>query len=401
MQVSKLAFQMKVCCFILIIFVLMYKMNTIVVKADTRGETWSIKTAVDNFVVKKGARGQYFINGRKVHLNTFNELKDFVDNKLSFADEDIGDNEDSCSKPSGAPDLQILKTTGNQKKKILVYIDERLLIVNHRCSSIEGNGIFALPMHREWYIGTKTVNIKIGTQRRLVFSDSKPIVYRESTNSQDRTVKLLVSGPMLDWSKIDLFEKKLKSIEISGRRHLSYIKDRPSFTFITNNREYTFYEIRDPELVWVLKLPDKPFLILSESFSWREFNLEYVADLKADIINTLQNSESAENKRIRALKTLKNYWNPSFQEILFTIFKDEDESSQLRKEIAEFLIQKPTSLNKETLLNALIVTQNPSLREYISMRLRIFYPKGKAISANDDDYTVTEKMNTWRGFQPQ
>ena len=400
MQVNKLKFQISIYCFILIILFIS-KINTTMLKADTQNETWSIRTALDSFVVKKGAGEQYFINGQQVHLNIFNDLKDFVNNKLSFADEDIEDNEDTCSKPSGTPDLQILKTAGRQKKKVSLYIDQRLLIVNHRCSSIEGNGIFALPMHRAWYIGPKTTNIQIGTQRRLVFNGSKPIVYRESTNSQDRTIKLLVSGPMPDWSKIDLFENKLNSIEISGRRHLSYAKNNPHFTFITNNEEYTFYEIRDPQLVWALKLPNKPFLILSRSFSWREFNLEHVADSKADIINILKNSKNSEDKRISALETLKNYWNPSFQRVLFAIFKDEEEPTKLRQEIAEFLIQKPTSLNKETLLNTLTRTQDTHLREYISRRLRIFYPKGKAISINDDHHTVTEKMNTWRGLRFQ
>ena len=400
MQVNKLTFQTSIYCFILTILALI-KINTTQVQADTQSETWSIKTTLDSFVVKKGDGGQYFVNGQKAHLNVFNELKDFVDNKLSFADEDIGDNKDACSKPNGIPDLQILKTTGRQNKKIAVYIDEGLLIVNNRCSSIEGTGIFALPMHRAWYTGPKTTSIKIGTQRRLVFKGSKPIVYKESTSSQDRAIKLLVSGPMPDWSKIDLFENKLNSIEISGRRHLSYAKNNPHFTFITNNKEYIFYETRDPRLVWALKLPNKPFLILSKSFSWYEFNLEHVVDSKAEILNILQNSESPENKRIRALETLKNYWNPSFQRVLLTIFKDEQEPTKLRQEIAEFLIQKPTSLNKKTLLNTLVRTQDSSLREYISRRLRIFYPTGKAISANDDDHIVTEKMNTWRGLRFQ
>ena len=398
MQISKLKFQWKIYCFILIIFAMMYKFNTIVVKADAQSETWNIKTALDNFVVKKGAGGQYFINGRKVHLDVFSELTDFVNNKLAFADEDIGDKEDTCSKPDKTPDLQVLMRKGNRDKKILVYIDERLLIVNHRCSSIEGEGIFALPMHRAWYIGPKTAQINIETQRRLVFNGSKSIVYKEKTEARGRAMKLLVSGIMPDWSKIDLFEKKIRSIEISGRRHLSYAKDSSNFTFITNNREYTFYEIRSPQLIWALKLPDKPFLILSNSFSWHEFNLEYVADLKGNIIDILRDSKASEDKRIRALKTLRNYWNPSFQEVLFGIFRNEDESTPLRKEIAEFLIQKPTSLNKRTLLDTLLKTEDPSLREYISMRLRIFYPKGKAISANDDDYIVTEKMNIWRGL---
>ena len=401
MQKNKLAFQIKISCFILIILTLMYNIRTTVVKANTINEVWAIKTKLDSFVIKRGARGQYFINGQKIQLRVFNELKDFVNNKLTFADQDIGDNEDACSKPRKTPDLQISKTSGNQNKKVSVYINERLLIVNDRCSSISGNGIFTLPMHREWYIGPKTTSIDIGTQRRLVFNGSKPIVYRESTNSQDRAIKLLVSGLMPDWGKIDRFEGKLSSINISGRRHLSYAENNPHFTFITNNAEYKFYEIRDPQLVWALKLPGKPFLILSRSFGWHEFNLEHVTDPNSHLINTLRDSKNSEKERIRAIETLRNYWNPSFQRILFTIFKDEGQPTQLRQEIAEFLIQKPTSLNKNTLLKTLIRTEEPSLREYISRRLRIFYPKAKAISANDDDHTVTEKMNIWRGFQYQ
>ena len=386
----------------MIILALTYKINTQVVKADTRSETWSIKTALDSFVIKKD-RGQYFIDKQKVQMKAFNELRDIVNNKLAFADQDIGNNEDGCSQPRRTPDIQISRTRPGQKdsKEIAVYIKERSIVVNQRCSSIEGNGIFALPMHREWYIGPKTTNVEIGTQRKLVFDRSKPIVYRESANSQDRKIKLLVNGPMPDWDKIDLFESKLGFIEVSGRRNLSYVENNPHFTFTTNNKTYTFYEIRDPRLVWALKLPNKPFLILSRSFSWNEFNLEHVADSKSSTISALRNSKLPENERIKALKELRNYWNTSFQRILFTILKDEDEPTKLRQDIAEFLIQKPTSLNKETLLKTLIRTQDPSLREYISQRLRIFYPKGKAISVNDADNTVSRKINVWRSFQYQ
>lgn len=406
MQINKLLnFQIKISCFILIILTLIiYKANTTIVKANTTSETWSIRTTLDRFVIRKGAGGQYFINGQKVHLNVFNQLKDFVNNKLAFADQDIGDKEDGCSKPRGRPDLQILRTrAGKQDKQIAVYIDERILLVNQRCSSIEGDGIFALPMHREWYIGPQTIQIDIGTRRKFIFNKSKSIEYRGSMSSQDKKIKLLVNGSFMpDWGKINLFEKRISSIQVSGRRHLSYTKNNPRFTFITNNQKYTFYEIRNPSLVWALKLPNKPFLIMSsKSFSWHEFNLEHVVDPRSDAINILKDSDNSTNKRISAFETLDNYWNPSFQRILFAIFKDEDEPAPLRRKIAEILIQKPTSLNKTTLLNTLLRTQAPSLREYISQRLKLFHPKGKAISANDDNHTVNEKMNTWRGLKFQ
>ena len=377
MKVSKLNFQIKISCFILIILTLIiHKANTTVVSANTVSETWSIKTTLDRFVIRKGAGGQYFINRQKVHLTTFNQLKDFVDNKLAFANQDIGDNEDTCSKPDGTPDLQILrKRAGKQDRQIAIYIDERILLVNHRCSSIEGDGVFALPMHREWYIGPQTIQIDIGTQRKLIFNGSKSIEYRDGINSQDRKIKLLLNGSIMpDWSKINIFEEKLRSIKVSERRHLSYTKDNPGFTFITNNKKYIFYEIRDPGLVWALKLPDKPFLIMSKSFSWYEFNLEHVADPKSNAISVLKDSDNPANKRISVLETLDNYWNPSFQKILFTIFKDEDESAPLRRKIAEVLIQKPTALNKKTLLNTLLRTQVSSLREYISQRFKTFLP---------------------------
>lgn len=375
--------------------------------ANARGERWVIKTALDHFVVQSRGGG-YFINRQQVDLNAFNQLKDFVDNKLAVLESGKeNDDEDACSKPDEEPDLKITRIkTGQKSKQIAIYINERFLVMNRGCSSISGDGIFSLPIHRSWYIGPKIIKIDLGPERRLEFNNSSKFVeyrqqeVREDALSEGKPVKLLTNGSVIpDWDKINLFEERLKSIRISGRRHLSYSKDRSHFTLITNGRRYTFYEIRDKGLVWALKLPDKPFLVLSQSLSWGEFDLSHVKDPRSDIISILRNSEKQEGQRITALRKLDNYWNPPFKKILFAIFEDEEEPLRLRRQIAELLIQNPTSQNKKILLSVLVNTEEKPLREYISKRLSILYPQGQAILTTDDGFTVTEKINVWRGLQ--
>ncbi len=371
-------------------------------------EQWAIKTKHDRFVIKKGNGEQYFIGRQAVQSNAFDHLRDFVDHQLAF----LESSEDAvCEKPRKKPDLQITKTKAGQKgKDILVYIQEseHLVISNNKCSSLTGEGVLGLPVDRSWYIGPKTVAIDLGNRRRWNFGDSKFIEYyqKESKSAgvgagEEKVEKILANNSMIpEWEKIHAFEETLSSIDIIGRRHLSYSKNSSHFDFMTGGKQYRFYEIRNGQgLIWALKLPDKPFLIISHSFNWGEFNLDYITGSNSGIIAILKDSQKPDNERIKALRQLGNYWNSSFQQILFTILKDEGESESLRKIITEALVQKPTALNKKVLLEVLISTQEDSLRRYISRRLSLLYPKGQAILRTDDSFTITEKMNVWRGMQ--
>lgn len=370
---------------------------------QARGQTekWSIKTKFDDFTIQKMPAGKYVIDGQSVNGQVFEELKDFVEEQLSSLEDS------SCQDLTQQADLHIVKTKGRDKQEVWVYIQDKYLKFNDKCTLLDGDGLFTLPIHRAWFVGEKSLQIPLGSLRRWEFDDSHFIEYEQQETWQAgllkdpsiKAKKVLANESMLpNWSKILLFERALKDIKVSRRYLLSYGDGFPHFSFSTNGQTYTFYEVNRERLVWALKLPDKPYLITSSSFNWGEFNTEHLLDPRFKTLNVLRDTDQKEQARIAALENLGSYWNTSVQSLLTEIVKNENDGPYLREKVAELLIQKPTSENKQILIDVLANTTQESLREYISKRLRLFYPKGKVISKDDDSETVLEKVSVWKSL---
>lgn len=364
-------------------------------------ETWHIKTKLDEFTIKKGKnKDKYVINGKPINQNAFEELQDFVSQYLSSLESG------HCPELNTQPDLQIIYTLGRDKKHIRVYIEDNFLTLDNKCATVVGRGILHLPMHRLWFLGKEEIHIALGSVRKWEFTDTVFIEYQETQPLQAglmaqpvKSRKVLTEGSAFpDWSKIQLFESALNSIKVKGRRHLSYSKEYPSFTFSTNGETYTFYEIRDSALLWAVKLPNKPFLVVSDSFNWGEFDVEHALDSKSRILYVLGDQSGTEGTRIAALRKLGSSWNTSVKSVLTKILQDEEDKAELRQAVAEVLIQKPTNENKQILLQVLIETAEKSLREYISRRLRMFYPNGQVISVDDEPEEVLKKIEAWKNM---
>ena len=362
-------------------------------------ETWHIKTKLDEFTIKKRNK-KYVINGKLINQNAFEELQGFVNQYLSSLESG------NCPELETQPDLQITYTLGRDKQNIRMHFEDNFLTLDDKCATVVGKGLLHLPLHRLWFLGEKEIQITLGSVRKWQLNETVFIEYQETQPLQAGLMAQPVKGKKVltddsafpDWSKIQLFENALSSIKVTGRRHLSYGESSPHFTFSTNGETYTFYEVRESGLVWAVKLPDKPFLVVSESFNWGEFDVEHALDAKSDILHILRDQNGTEDTRIAALQKLGGSWNASVKNILTKILQNEEDAAKLRQEVAEALIQKPTNENKHILLQVLTETAEEPLREYISRRLRIFYPQGQVISVDDEPEEVLKKMEVWKNM---
>ncbi len=337
---------------------------------------------MDRFTVTEDSGG-IRIGQKPLSNSEFNWLREFVESESP---------DGNCPSLTITPDVSIVRTRGNSKKNVKIYIGESVLNVDNKCSQLKGDGVYRFPMTRVWYIGKTELAIFPSSLGEFQIG-GKTIRYRRKSP----TNYILVSGPFYPhWEKVKEFERDITKYNVEGRRRLGIVEGKYNFQYKTNGKTYTFYEIAPR--VWGVKYPGTKWVILSKDFKWGAYSLNDFKNPFSDSLRTFRNKSASEKDRLNSIETLKKTWNQSLQKAFIAVLLDESEPPFLRRQVAESLLQKPVLKNKQALVKTLITTKSDTLQEYISRRMRLFHPSGEILTRKDSSSVRARKLRGWRDW---
>ena len=340
---------------------------------------WKIQTKKDNFTVVRNDNG-YFIGNEKLTPGTFRWFRDFIDTETASG---------PCPSLSISPDLTVIKTKGDFKKVVKIYIGEKVLEIDDHCSQLKGEGIYRFPLVRSWYIGRDSLTIGIGKKREIDIG-TKSVEY-----TKDGSGYRVLNGEIVpDWKKVERFEESLQDFEVTGRRRMEYAEDKKTFQFTTNGNLYNFYEVAPR--AWAVNFPNTQWLVVSNSFQWGDFDINAVTHSLAGVLKTFLDKSKPQQARLSALQRMRTSWDNTIQDAYATVLQDESEDTYLRKQAAEELIKKPSTETKKQLGQTLISTNDHELLEHLTRRLQLYFRKGETIAINEEQEKAEEKLQVWQ-----
>lgn len=350
-------------------------------------DSFQFSSASDQFELKKQSDGNFYLGETRVKLGAFNDFISLFGKKL----------EGSCPSLPAKPDVTITARrtvagefeTTTQSTVRRFYISQKTVRDESGCAPIDGEGIFYLPSHRQWFTGDSQFSVTA----RSSWSIEKDGQTLASVTRRDGNW-VAKESPNLNWDFFANFEKSLENFVITARLHPAIAEGKNSFKMKIDGRAYEGFLVA--KNLWALKLPQTNWLVASESWSkWEDMRSELWTDRFADKIRTFSDTTLAPPQRIQAMESLGSHWSAGIKTALQGILKTEDEPLDVRLAALQRLRQRPTDDTFAVMIESLRTTEDKPLLIELTRNLRIKNPKGPLITNSSSEEEDQKAIRTW------
>jgi hypothetical protein len=360
--------------------------NLLLFTARSQAAEFTFISSLDRFTVDILGDGTALYNGREVRSEPFVQVHQLFEASLA----------DLCTKKRGAPDVTITRKTIDGVDKRILYVQEKVISDGLHCATVSGNGLYELPLHRNWFTGPSHLKLTLNSAFSVWRQNMKLISFQKEASqwvNEDHRF-------FTNWSFFRTFTEAMDSLTIDYRIHPDALKAldpmAASFEVKHGARTYTFTKLSEKR--WAVKLASSPWLAVTGSLGFlEEMNLSLWRSPAAQHLGLLANSKAKPSLRIKAIHSLGPSWTYDATQVFTTILSHSD-NLEVQKEIANLLRSRPSDENIKLLVLALEKNEDQRLKNHLSRALRVRNPKGPIIEEDDEDAVVTSKVKAWSSW---
>jgi hypothetical protein len=332
----------------------------------------------DKFQLQRSGKS-YLLEGKPVDLTSFSQF-------LGLFSKEI---EGECSSP-GRPDLTVIAKFGETLKTRKFYVESQIVSDGQQCSTVNGDGINFIPLHRSWLLEKTTLGIALQSPFKIMRGD-ETLAWLEKAGGEWRNG---LQEVFPNWEFFASFADSLRDFNVTHRFHKAAAKGKPGFTLVSGSKRYKFSKIT--ATIWAAEIPGTPWLVASSRWSaWQDMEKSQWVDRFSPQLNALLDKSKDLESRRGTLAALEGQWSPSIRRVLAQILFDADENATLKTDTVRLFKQKPSNETVLILIKALGANKDNELLLAISRALRVRNPNGPTIDADLDDSARAKAIAQW------
>lgn len=340
------------------------------------------RSSADQFsLIQSGSN--YLLDTQRVDLGVFK-------NFLPLFKEDLGD---PCPDLPKQADLRVTAHTASQERVTRhFYIEQKTISDGTHCAFVTGDGVYYIPLSKQWYIGPSHLTIPSDSPLRLENKNQ----YNISMIYRDQEWFVPKNEFFLDWDFINRFLDSLTNFPIQSRLHPAIARNKPHFLLISDNKQYNFYKVA-PNL-WAVQMPGQSWLNTSAGWSfWQDMEPALILDRHTDLLRQFIDKKLPTPQRISLLETLTPSWNRSIKLAVHQVLLDPTSEEALLQESVRKIRQKP-SLDSMGVLIELLQAPATSdhLAQLITETLRVRHRSGPLFKPEDSKSTRSRVIQEWK-----
>ena len=285
-------------------------------------ETVTIASERDRFEFRVDGKVAQF-GSKKVAIDAFSETLTKLRSEFAA----------TCPKLPARPDLTI--TTAG--KTIQVYAQIGIVSDGKSCSFVEGDGLYYLPVHRDFLIGPETMSIP----------EESPFSLTEGPRSL-LSIKLVdqkwVGDPPdqpVDWDVTERFVGSLSNFKVRFRVQTGIARGKRRLTLKSGNKTYLIYKVNNS--TWGIGKPGQEFLTVGEGWvAWYDFAADMFRDPLAPNIALANDVSKPREARLVALTKIETNWSPNLRNLYHQLALRVREDAEIQAIALDRLKHKPS-----------------------------------------------------------
>lgn len=337
------------------------------------------KSAYDHFTLQK-AGSKYLLNGKPIKIGPFEEFLNMFRSQI----------EGSCPAKVKA-DLTVTAKVDGQPVVRKFFVADHVVSDGKQCATVNGEGIFYIPLHRSWFDENASAKIPIRSPFKITRGEETLAAF----NLQNGDWRNTQSGTYPNWEFFGLFRDGISDFKISHRVHKAAVKGTPNFVLSMGGTQYKFY--KSSNALWLAALPQTPWLVSSSRWSnWLDMDVSQWLDRNAPQLQLIGDKTKPLDERRTTLASLEGQWSPSIRDLLIQLLSDDNEDVSLKLDAIRMMKTKPIRDNIQAIMTALGKTEDADLLYALTSALKVRNPKGKVINTDLDETAKTKAVTDWQ-----
>jgi hypothetical protein len=343
---------------------------------------FTFQTPYDKFeLVLTGSHGT--VDGKPADLKSFAEVLPMLTKPLTAEC-------DSVPKTK-AP---ITVTEGDKTRSI--YVKQGLVTDGKNCLTVQGDGLYYFPAHRDFFIGTKTDSIQLKSPLKIFRQGNKLLALKKKGK------QWVNENPeqLLNWDFLERLENSLNDFKIRLRVNEAIAEGKPKMIIQSGPQNYEFYKVTD--VLWALKKPGTKWLEASDDWSfWYDFDQGVIEDRYSEQIKTAGDQTKPKEERMAALAKLDVTWSPNLRELYHKLLLHDNEDASLQEIALKQLKRKPSIETAGVMVQFIEKSKDDELKKEAGIVLKLQNPKGPKYNPAASDEEKAKTLEFWRNWWKQ
>lgn len=352
--------------------------TTIALGFRVEARTLIFQSASDKFdLVLNGSSGT--VNGKPADLNSIQDLLPLITNPLG----------NTCPDLKGRPDVTVKDGSSTRS----FYVKQGLVSDGTNCLNIAGDGLFYVPLHRDFLVGNKHDSLKIKSPMKIFRQGTKVFEIRKGSD----TWSSANPDQLLNWDFIERFQNSLKDFDVRLRVQSGIAEGKPKMIMQSGDATYEFYKVTN--VMWAVKRPGINWLEASDDWSfWYDFEPSQYEDRYAGDIREAQRSDLSKEIRMGILDKLERTWSSNLRDLYHKLLLNPNEDSDLQEVALRRLKRKPSKETSGVMVQFLEQSTHDDLKDDAGVILKVFYPKGPKYSSKLSPGERAKALDFWRNW---
>lgn len=298
---------------------------------------------------------------------------------------------------TACPDLPSVADITIKQGAILrdVYVAKKMVSDRKNCLTVVGEGVYALPLHRDFLIGPKTQRIEVKSPLEIYKDSNKILAFKKA----DKEWTCETPDILLDWDFFERFLKSLSQFNVRSRIHEQAAQGKPNLSVRVAGKSLEFFKITEND--WAFKKPGTEFLLVSDDWGfWQNFDNKVIEDRYANEIRKLRKAETPTNEKMDLLGKMENAWSPNLRTLYeWQLLNETDD--QIKSIALARLKRKPSPQSIPAVIGFLEKTDDEQLKRQAITILKIQNPKGPAYNPRLSEKERNQTIEFWRAWWKQ
>jgi hypothetical protein len=342
----------------------------------------TFQTPEDKFTVTNN-NGKFSVGGKPVQNDVLRTVDPYLTGPIA----------DGCPNVTGRPQITATIVTNHKAEKREFFLQRGVIRTGFKCIFATGDGLFYLPLHRNWLTGSNRESIKLASPLKIQ-SGTGPILANLTKQNDDWTDTQPKTE--LDWDFFKKFERSLDDYRVQYRVSPEASKGKPSVIVSSGSQRYFFYKLA-PKL-WAVRRPNEKWLSASGDWAfWFDLDGSVWQDRHVPLIRKVESGNATKEDKLAMFKELDaTGWTRTLQDFYQRHALDNAEDHEVRLVAIERLRSHPSWANMKALMALIQNTDDEELLRDGTLVLKTRNPKGTAYQPGSNARsTVVGEWNEW------
>lgn len=319
------------------------------------------------------------VNGKPADLTSIQDILPLITNPLG----------NTCPDIKGRPDVTV-KDGSNTRT---FYVKQGLVSDGSNCLNVAGDGLFYVPLHRDFLIGPKHDSLKVKSPMKIFRQGTKIFEIRKSSDGWDS----VNPEQLLNWDFIERFHNSMKDFGVRLRVQTGIAEGKPKMIVQSGDTAYEFYKVTN--VMWAVKKPGTNWLEASDDWSfWYDFEPSQYEDRYAADIREAQKTGLSKEVRMGILDKLERTWSSNLRDLYHKMVLNPSEDPDIQEIAMRRLKRKPSKETSGVMVQFLEQSTRDDLKDEAGVILKVFYPKGPKYSSKLSPGERAKALEFWRNW---